>query len=73
MNGIDMEKYMYGGRIELPGNNISPFNMSNFISDPNQFTKFSSKEETFASEGKSHSTFSENLMSIMAILDFCLF
>ena len=51
---------MYGGRIELPGNNISPFNMSNFISNPNQFTKFSSKEETFASEGKSNSRYDES-------------
>ena len=34
--------------------------MSNFISDPNQFTKFSSKEETFASEGKSLSRFDES-------------
>ena len=50
INSIDMDKYMYGGRIKLSGKSGSPFNMSNFVTDPNQFTKFSSKEETFTSQ-----------------------
>ena len=69
VNSIDMDKYMYGGRFDLSDRNISPFNMSNFISDPNQFSKFSSKEEMFASEGNPDSkTNNEQGYSLMNTL-----
>jgi hypothetical protein len=55
-NSIDVNKYMYGGKIDLPRKNvrngiIGPWNLNNSVNDP-KISTFTSKQKMFTSKEK---------------------